>query len=263
MSKFKFTLTSYDPVYAVAKEVKIAESEVRTQALRWMQQEWCKEGETAKLTDAFVKSHAREDEKDILKSVDDVLVFVRYNMYRDNREAQYLSDQDSICKVLAERLVEELPEQLVDESIYAARMRIDDAFRRAGITVEDYCRENKLTMEQFIADIDAKAIQSLKEDSALGAWADHANYTLDAEDFYAIIPGNSIEEKAYKRRQIEADGRLAQMEEYALKTKALKDIMDNAMVKRDDDPSLPYARYGDVSAEVSHAAEQYPEMFTF
>ena len=91
--------------------------------------------------------------------------------------------------------------------------------------------------------------------------ADHMNFTLEPEDFYAIIPGESIEEKAYKRRQIEADGRLAGMEEYALKTKALNYVMDNAMVKRVDDPSVDYVRYGDVSSVVKTAAAEYPEAF--
>ncbi len=261
MSQYKFTLTSYEPVYAIAKEVKIPESEVRAQALRWMEHNWCKEGETAKLTDQFVASHAREDEKDTLKTVDNLLVFIRYNMYKDNREAQQLSDQDTVCAVLADRLVEELPQQLVDESIYAARMRIDDAFRRSGITAEEYCKHNNITEEQLLKDVDTRAIQSLREDSALQAVVDHENFTLEAEDFYAIIPGDSIEEKAYKRRQIEADGRLAGMEEYALKTKALKFVMDNAMVKRSDDPNLEYVRYGDVSQEVENAAVQFPEAF--
>ena len=106
-----------------------------------------------------------------------------------------------------------------------------------------------------------QAIQSLKEDSALAAVADHMNFTLEPEDFYAIIPGDSIEEKASKRRQIEADGRLAGMEEYALKTKALNYVMDNAMVKRVDDPSVEYVRYGDVSSVVQSAAAEYPDAF--
>ena len=57
MANLKFTLTSYDPVYAVAPEVRIAESEVRAQALRWLELNHCKEGEKAKLTDQFVRSH--------------------------------------------------------------------------------------------------------------------------------------------------------------------------------------------------------------
>ena len=57
MANLKFTLTSYEPVYAVAPEVKIPESEVRTQALRWLELNHCKEGEKAKLTDQWISEN--------------------------------------------------------------------------------------------------------------------------------------------------------------------------------------------------------------
>jgi DNA helicase IV len=86
------------------------------------------------------------------------------------------------------------------------------------------------------------------------------NYTLDAEDFYAVIPGDNIQEKAYKRKQIELDGRLEQMEQYALKTKALKDVMQNAMIKRKP-TDAEWMRYGDVSADVLEANKNFPDAF--
>ena len=256
MAKQKFTLTSYDPVYVVAPEVRIPEEEGRTTALKWLEVNKCKDGEKPKLTDSFVDSHVEE-----LKSVDELLIFIRYNMYKDNREAQELADQDVVCKELATRLVEELPADLLEECKFAARMRLEEMLHRNGITPEEYCSHNGISKEKLYADVEQRAVQSLREDSALSAYADHMNYTLEPEDFYAIIPGETIEEKAYKRRQIEADGRLAGMEEYALKTKALKEVMENAMVKRDDDPNLEYARYGDVSNDVLNANKQFPDAF--
>ena len=50
------------------------------------------------------------------------------------------------------------------------------------------------------------------------------------------------------------------MEEYALKTKALKEIMENAMIKRreiDDE----WLRYGDTSADVLDANKRFPDAF--
>ena len=50
------------------------------------------------------------------------------------------------------------------------------------------------------------------------------------------------------------------MEEYALKTKALKEVMQNAMIKRNEtDPE--WVRYGDTSQEVTNAANQFPDNF--
>ena len=255
MATQQFTLTSYDPVYAIAEEVRIPEDTIRETAVRWLEINICKEGEKAKLTDGWVNAHCKD-----FKSVDELLIFIRYNMYRDNREVQELADQDAICKELSKRLVEELPADLVENSLYASTMRMEEMISRQGMTKEEFCEQRGITPEQLDADVRERTIQSLKEDSALAAYADHANYTLEAEDFYAIIPGDSIQDKAYKRRQIELDGRLPQMEEYARKTKALKEIMENAMIKRKA-TDTEWLRYGDTSKDVLNANKQFPENF--
>lgn len=256
MAKQTYTLTSYEPVYAVCPEVRIPEELIEQQAVRWMQLHCAKPGETAKLTDAWVAAHT-----DDFKSVEELLIFIRYNMYKDNREGQELSDQDYICRELATRLVEDLPADLVEESVYAANMRLEDMISRSGKNMQEFCKEHGMTLDEIYANTEERAIQSLKEDSALDAWAAHAGYTLEPEDFYAVIPGENIQDKAEKRRQIELDGRLPQMEEYALKTKALKDVMQNAMIKRNE-TDAEWVRYGDVNAEVANAANQFPDSFT-
>ena len=256
MAKKHYTLSSYDPVYVVAPEVRIPEQEVRKQAVRWLKNKYCKDGEEPKLNDVWVKNHTEE-----LKSVDELMIFIRYNMYKDNREIQELNDQNVVCAELAKRLNEDLPQDLVEECTYAAHMRLDEMLRRNAQTPGSYCKEKGITEDQLYAEVEQNALQSLKEDSALAAYADHMGFVLEADDFYAIIPGKTIEEKAFKRRQIEADGRLAMMEEYALKTKALKHVMENAMIKRTDDPSVEYMRYGDVSSDVLNANKQFPDSF--
>ena len=253
MATKQFTLTSYDPVYAIAEEVRIPEERIRETAARWLEINICKEGEKPKLTDGWVNAHCED-----FKSVDELLIFIRYNMYRENREVQELADQDAICKELSKRLVEDLPADLVENSLYASNIRMEQMISRQGMTKEEFCEQRGITPEQLEDDVRERTIQSLKEDSALAAYADHANYTLEAEDFYAIIPGESIQDKAYKRRQIELDGRLPQMEEYARKTKALKEIMENAMIKRKP-TDTEWLRYGDTSKDVLNANKQFPD----
>lgn len=255
MPKQKYTLTSYEPVYAVCPEVRIPEELIRKQAVRWLELNCAKPGEQAKLTDAWISKRAED-----FNTAEEVLIFIRYNMYKDNREAQELSDQDYVCRELAARLVEELPADLVEESISAANRRLEDAISRSGKNMQEFCKEHGMTLDELYTNTEERAIQSLKEDSALDAWADHAGYTLEPEDFYAVIPGENIQDKAEKRRQIELDGRLPQMEEYALKTKALRDVMANAMIKRRD-TDAEWVRYGDVSQEVTSAMNQYPDSY--
>ena len=45
MATQQFTLTSYDPVYAIAEEVRIPEDTIRETAVRWLEINICKEGE--------------------------------------------------------------------------------------------------------------------------------------------------------------------------------------------------------------------------
>ena len=52
MPKQKYTLTSYDPVYAVCPEVRIPEELIQQQALRWLELHCAKPCQQAKLTDA-------------------------------------------------------------------------------------------------------------------------------------------------------------------------------------------------------------------
>lgn len=255
MATQNFTLTSYDPVYVVAEEVRIPEEAVREQAIRWLKLQCCKEGEEPRLSNQWVAAHCKD-----FKNVEELLIFIRYNMYRDNREVQELADQDVVCKELATRLVEELPADLVEECIYAANYRFEEMLSRTGVTITEFCAQRGKTVDQVYADVKERAVQSLREDSALWAYAQHAGLTLEAEDFYAIIPGDDIQDKARKRKQIELEGRLEQMEEYALKTKALKEIMQNAMIKRKATDEK-WLRYGDTSADVLNANKQFPDSF--
>ena len=157
MATQRFTLTSLRPVYVVAKEVKIPEEDVRAQALRWLELTCCKGGEKARLTDSWVATHTKD-----FKNVDELLIFIRYNMYRDNREVQELADQAVICKELSKRLVEDLPSDLVEESLYAANYRLEEMISRNGMTVDQFCVKRGITKPQLYADVRERTLQSLR-----------------------------------------------------------------------------------------------------
>lgn len=255
MASHHFTLTSYDPVYVVAEEIRIPEDAIKDQSIRWLKNMICKAGEEPKLTDSWISTRTED-----FKSVDDLLIFIRYNMYKDSRELQELADQDVICKELATRLVEELPEDLVEGALNDANVRLEEMIARNGMTLESFSQQRGITVEQVYADVKERTLQSLREDSALEAYATHQGIIVEPEDYYDIIPGDSIQDKARKRRQIEMQGRLAQMEEYARKTKALKEVMENARIKRKA-TDTEWLRYGDTSNDVLNANKQFPDSF--
>ena len=112
-------------------------------------------------------------------------------MYRDNREIQELSDQDAVCRELSKRLVEDLPEDLIDQAVYDANARLEDMIARQGMSIDEFCKQRGISEAQLYEDTKERTIQSLKEDSALEAYAAHAGLTLDAEDFYASSPATT------------------------------------------------------------------------
>ena len=194
MANPTFTLTSYEPVYAVCPEVRIPEEIIREQALRWLQSQVAKEGETAKLTDSWVDKHCKD-----FKNVDELLIFVRYNVYRDNREIQQLADQDVICRELSKRLVEELPADLVDDCVYAAKIRLEDMVYRAGKSIEDFCADRGITEEQLNWIMQENGNDVNREKSAataLQAQLDNANVQLKtAQDGLKAFEGKKKPEE--------------------------------------------------------------------
>ena len=165
MANQRYTLTSYDPIYVVAEEVRIPEEAVRKTALRWLELNVCKDGETPKLNDQWIAKHVED-----LNTVEELLIFIRYNMYKDNVEVQQLADQNVICRELATRLVEDLPEDLVEEALYASAYRLEEMLRMNGLQKKDYCEQRGISEEQLDAEVRENTIESLKEDSALAAW---------------------------------------------------------------------------------------------
>ena len=147
MANQRYTLTSYDPIYVVAEEVRIPEEAVRKTALRWLELNVCKDGETPKLNDQWIAKHVED-----LNTVEELLIFIRYNMYKDNVEVQQLADQNVICRELATRLVEDLPEDLVEEALYASAYRLEEMLRMNGLQKKDYCEQRGISEEQLDAE---------------------------------------------------------------------------------------------------------------
>lgn len=86
-------------------------------------------------------------------------------MYKDNVEVQQLADQNVICRELATRLVEDLPQDLVEEALYASAYRLEEMLRMNGLQKKDYCEQRGISEEQLDAEVRENTIESLKEDS--------------------------------------------------------------------------------------------------
>lgn len=253
MAEQKFTLSSYEPVYVLSKEIEIPEETIRGAMLDNLRAHYCKDGEEPKLTDAWINAHTEDFE-----TVEQFRIVARYHLYREAQKYQRYQDEDAVCAELATRLVEEVPQDIIEEAGYASQMRFDQYLRENGLTKEEYCAKNGLTIEELDQQTLDGAIQGFKEDAALGAWAEHEGLTLDSDDIYKVIPGDTREEKLETRRKVEANGGMAGLEQYALKVKAMEEIMKQAFVKRSEYGE--YVRFTDVNPEVAQFMKDNPDL---
>ena len=254
MAQQKFTLSSYDPVYVYSPEIEIPEETIRGEMIDSLRRHHCKDGEEPRLTDAWINAHT-----DDFETVEQYRIVVRYHLYKEAQRFQRFQDEDAVCAELASRIVEEIPQEIIDEAGYASQMRFEQYLRENDIPKPLYCEQHGMTEEELDRKILDDAIQSYKEDAALGAWAEHEGLRLEGDDIYRCIPGDSMEEKMQLRQRIEQNGGMAGLEDYALKVKAQDIIMKNAWVKRTEHSE--YVRFSDVHSEVAEAIQNNPDIY--
>ena len=254
MKDQQFTLKSYDPVYVLSPEIEIPAETIRAELLDSLRRDFCKDGEEPDLSDAWIASHA-----DGFETLGQYEAIVRDNLDKEARHHQRFQDEDIICAALAERLVQDVPEEVVSEASFTALMRFDQFLRENGITKEEYCKRENTTEESLDKKLVDDAVQGYREEMAFAAYATHFELTLAPEDVLAVIPGDTPEEQLAQRQKIERGGGMAGLEEYALKVKAIRTVVENAMVKRTEDGE--YEKLGAVSADVAEAFKADPEAF--
>lgn len=253
MADQKYTLTSYDPVYVFAPEIQIPDETIRGEMIDSLRRHHCKDGEEPRLTDAWISAHT-----DDFETVEQYEVVVKYHLYREAQKYQRYQDEDAICAELASRLVEEIPPEIVEEARFSSQMRFDQYLRENVMTKAEYCAQHGMTEEELDQQMLDDAIQSYKEDVALGAWAEHEGLKLESEDIYHVIPGDSMEEKLETRRKVEQNGGMAGLEEYALKVKAMELIVKNAFIKRTEYGE--FLRFSDLNSEVAQYINENPDI---
>ena len=237
----------------LSKEIEIPEETVRGAMMDNLRNHYCKDGEEPKLTDAWINAHTED-----FSTVEEFATVARYHLYREARKYQRFQDEDAVCAELATRLVEEIPQEIIDEAAYSSQMRFDQYLHEQVMTKADYCAKEGITEEELDKRLLDQAVQGYKEDVALGAWAAHEGLTLTPDDIYHVIPGNSNEEKLETRKRIEANGGMAGLEEYALKVKAMDMLVESAFVKRSE--YSEYVRLSDVSPKVTEMLESNPDL---
>ena len=133
-------------------------------------------------------------------------------------------------RALAERVEGDVPEAMLED---AEASLIQDFFQQLqsqGMTFDVYLAQQGITPDQFKEDVKKQAEDMSKQDLALDAWARHFGMEATAEEVTEEFVKSGVEDPAALEAEWRSNGQLHMVRQGVIRTKAVKDIMDKAVV---------------------------------
>lgn len=158
--------------------------------------------------------------------------------------------QDRVLYALLERVSDEAPQAMVDQQEQELLQEFFQQLQRSGQTYDAYLKANNLTAAQVKDDIKEQAAEIVKQNMALDAWARHAALTCEDSDVQAeFIKANAEEWEALYENWKQA-GRLHEIREGILRSKALDNATESAVVTE-----IPFGQQSAEAADAEADAE--------
>lgn len=156
------------------------------------------------------------------------------------RVAESIADQKSTLiprmkenqclDALAERLVGEAPEGMVEEAEATLLQEFFQQLQRQGMNFDAYLQQQGITADQFKEDVKQQAVDTAKQDLALDAWARHAGMTATDEEVSAEFAKSGAENPKALEEEWRRTGRLHLVRAGILRTNAIEQVMEQARV---------------------------------
>jgi len=202
------------------------------------------------LTDEWVQSKIGVD------SIDDL---------RKELEDEFKSQQESIfprlkesraLTALAERLKDEVPENVVEEAEATLLQDFFNQLQRQGATLDQYLQQQGITSAQFRDDVKQQAADMAKQDLALDAYAAHAGIEVTEEDIRAEFENSGVADPDALMQQWRENGQMHVVRQGILRQKAAEQVVENATVtEQKPEEKKKAAKHTKKSSKKEEAAE--------
>lgn len=182
--------------------------------------------ETPEITDAWVK--------DNIPGAHDAASF--YALMRENVEHKARVDYDRLkdeaaSSALASRLPDfQVPEIYYDYVRAGLLQNVSAALSRQGMSQEELFVAQGVDSNQFLLQMSARARDVLRQGFALDAWARHWGIEADRTDLLQAAAKISQKDPEGAYRMLQMNGRLYQLREMTLRSKARSDISAKALI---------------------------------
>ncbi len=183
--------------------------------------------DTPEITDAWVKNN--------IPGATDVANFKE--MVRENVRVHARADYDRLkaeaaLNSLVERLPEmELPEIYEEYSRAGLLQNFTAALSRQGMSQEEFYNAQGITSTQFMIQMSSRARDVLKQGLALDALARHLGLEAEEGDVEAALHAMSSKNADDARKMLKMNGRLYQLDEMALRSKARGYLLDHVITE--------------------------------
>ncbi|MEF2829892.1 MAG: hypothetical protein U0N58_03975, partial [Senegalimassilia anaerobia] len=131
---------------------------------------------------------------------------------------------------LIERMDVEVPAAMAEAAEANLLQELFQQLQASGMSFDAYLQQMGLKAENFKDDIKLQAADNVKQDLALDAWARHFDMQVSDTDVTMEFVKSGVEDPAALEEDWRKNGQLHMVREGVLRTKAVTDLMDKAVV---------------------------------
>ena len=142
--------------------------------------------------------------------------------------------ENASLEQLAERLEGEVPAGMVEEAETSLLQDFFTQLQRQGMSFDTYLMQLGITSDQFKEDVKAQALDNAKQELALEAWARHYGIAATPEEVSEEFVKAGLPDPAAVEKEWRDSGRLHLIREGVIRSKAMDDVMDKAVVTEVD-----------------------------
>lgn len=164
------------------------------------------------------------------EGIEDLKTRISESITQSKQEQLPRLKENRSLAVLSDRLEGEVPEAMVNASETELLQTFFQQLQSQGATLDAYLQQVGMTMDEFKEDVKRQALDVVKQDLALDAWARHHDFKVNAKDMTEEFMNSGAEDPKALEAEWRANGQLHTLRQGILRVRAIKDVMDAAKV---------------------------------
>ncbi|WP_303249250.1 trigger factor [uncultured Slackia sp.] len=138
---------------------------------------------------------------------------------------------------LQERLIGEVPAVMAEEAERDLLQNFFTQLQNQGATLDAYLKAQDITADKFKEDVKLQAVDAVKQNLALDAWARHAGIEVSDEEIVEEFKNSGAQDPDALYEEWKAQGRLHIVREGIMRGKALEALLAEADVEEVETPA--------------------------